>query len=123
MRPYFPAETSQLIFGSLTQAQDGAQAIDDLRYTEAAQKARKARRAGSRRPLGKGGVLLASEARNRVVKKQGDELARAKAIVDKAEQAKRKAKTKAFLTAVATTRRDMVKMRTAQKKLKKELGM
>ena len=56
-----------------------------------------------------------------VVKKQGDELAQAKAIVDKAEQAQRKAKRKAFLTAVATTRRDMVKMRTAQKKLKKEL--
>ena len=30
-------------------------------------------------------------------------------------------KPKALLTAFATTRRDMVKMRTAQKKLKKEL--
>ena len=32
-----------------------------------------------------------------------------------------KAKRKALLMAVATTRRNMVKMRTAQKKLKKEL--
>ena len=56
-----------------------------------------------------------------MVKKQGDELAQAKAIVDKAEQAQIKAKRKAFLTAVATMRRDMVKMCTAQKKLKKEL--
>ena len=81
----------------------------------------KARRTGSRRPLGKGGVLLASEARNMVVKKQGDERAQANAIVDKAEQAQIKARRKAFLTAVATMRRDMVKMRTAQKKLKKVL--
>ena len=46
---------------------------------------------------------------NVVVKKQGDELAQIKA------------KRKALLAAVATTRRDMVKMRNAQKKLKKEL--
>ena len=56
-----------------------------------------------------------------VVKRQGGELAQAKAIVDKAEQSQIKAKRKAFLTAVATTRRDMVKVRTARKKPKKEL--
>ena len=41
--------------------------------------------------------------------------------MDRAEQAQIKAKRKDFLMAVATTRRDMVKMRTAQKKIKKEL--
>ena len=78
-------------------------------HTEAAQGARKARRTGSRQPLGRGGILIASEAMNVVVKKQGDELAQIKA------------KRKALLAAVATTRRDMVKMRNTQKKLKKEL--
>ena len=53
-----------------------------------------------------------------VVKRQEDEVAHAKAIVDRAEQAQIKAKRKALLTAVAATRRDMVKMRTAQKKIK-----
>ena len=52
-----------------------------------------------------------------VVKKQEVELARAKSIVDKTEQAQIKAKRKALLTAVATMRRDMVRVRTAQKKL------
>ena len=55
------------------------------------------------------------------VKRQEDEVAHAKAIVDRAEQAQVKAKRKALSMAVATTRRNMVKMRTAQKKLKKEL--
>ena len=41
--------------------------------------------------------------------------------MDRVEQAQIKAKRKAFLMAVATTRRDIVKMRTAQKKIKKEL--
>ena len=56
-----------------------------------------------------------------VVKRQEDEAAHARALVDRAEQAQIKAKRKALLTAVAATRRDMAKMRTAQKKLKKEL--
>ena len=58
---------------------------------------------------------------NRAAKRQGDELAQAKAIVDKAEQAHIKAKRKALLTAVATMRRGMVKVRTARKKIQKEL--
>ena len=60
--PTFRQRLHDPIFGSLTQAQDGAQAIGDLGYTEAVQKARKARRTGSHRPLGKGGILLALEA-------------------------------------------------------------
>ena len=56
-----------------------------------------------------------------IAKRQEDELAQAKAIVDRAEQARIKAKRKTLLTAVATTRRDMVKMRTARKRLKKGL--
>ena len=55
------------------------------------------------------------------VKWQEDDIAHAKVIVDRAEQAQVKAKKKALLMAVASLRRDMVKMRTAQKKLKKEL--
>ena len=61
--------SGSFILGSLTQGQDRAQAIEDLRHTEAAEKARKARRTGSRRSLGKGGVLLVSEARNMSVKR------------------------------------------------------
>ena len=56
-----------------------------------------------------------------MVKKQGNELAQAKAIVHKGEQAQIKAKRWAFVTAVTTTRRDMVKIRAAQRKFKKEL--
>ena len=56
-----------------------------------------------------------------VIKKQGNELAQAKANVDKAKQALIRAKRKALMATVATTRSDMVKTRTAQKKLKKEL--
>ena len=55
------------------------------------------------------------------VKRKEDEVAHAKAIVDRAEQTQVKAMKKALLMAVASLRRDMVKMRTAQKKLKKEL--
>ena len=69
--------------------------MEDLKHTEAAEKARKARRTGSRRSLQKGGVLLASEARNMVVKRQEDELAQAKAIVDKAGKPQIKAARKA----------------------------
>ena len=55
------------------------------------------------------------------VRRQEDEVAHAKAIVDRAEQAQVKAKKKVLLIAVASLRRELVKMRTAQKKLKKEL--
>ena len=55
--------------------------------TEAAGGARGARRTGSRRSLAKGGALLASEAKNMIVKRQEDEIAQAKAIVGKAEHA------------------------------------
>ena len=56
-----------------------------------------------------------------VVKGQEDVLAQAKPIVDKAEQTQIKAKRKALLTAVATTRRGMVRVCPAQKKLKELL--
>ena len=89
--------------------------MEDLKHAEASEKAGKARRTGSRESLQKGGIILAPEARNMVVKRQEDELAQAKAIVDKAEQTQIKTKRKALLTAVATTRRDMLKISTAQK--------
>ena len=48
-----------------------------------------------------------------IVKGQENEPVQAKAIVDKAKPAGIKTKRKALLTAVATTRRYMVRVRTA----------
>ena len=60
---------------------------EELEHTEAAEKARKARRTASHRSLQKGGILHASETRNMVVQRQEDEVARAKFIVERAEMA------------------------------------
>ena len=68
--------------------------------TEATEKARKARRTGSRRSLQKGDVLLVSETRNMVGGTQEDELAQAKAIVDKPERADVEAESQALSAAV-----------------------
>ena len=59
---------------------------EELEHTEAAEKARKARRTASRRSNQKGGVLYASEARNMTVQRQEDEVARAKAIVEREQR-------------------------------------
>lgn len=53
-------------------------------YTEGAGKAREIRRTTSRRSLQKE-VLSSPQARSTVAKKQEDELAQAKAVVDKAD--------------------------------------
>ena len=63
---------------------------EELEHTEAAEKARKARCTASRRSLQKGGVLYASEARNMAVQRQEDEVARAKAIAERAERHRRR---------------------------------
>ena len=56
-----------------------------------------------------------------VVKTQKAEPAQAKAIVDGAEKAQRKAQRKAFCRTVDIQRRGTMKARTAEEKLKKEL--
>ena len=76
--------------GSLTQAQDGAQAKEDYERTLSAETGRKARCTASRRTMQKGGVLHASEARNMVAIKVEDEVERARGIVDRAAKAEAK---------------------------------
>ena len=107
--------------GSLAQAQTGAQAVEELARTEAAQLARKARRTASHRPVQKGGVLYASEARNIAAVRVEDELVKAKALVDKAAKAEAKKQRKVFLDAVMAKRSEIIKARTARKKLRVEL--
>ena len=89
---------------------------EEPEHTEAAEKARKARHTASHRPLQKGGVLYASEARNMTVQRQEDEVARAKA-----EKTQTKKDRKAFCEEVANKRREILKVRAVQKKLRKEL--
>ncbi|RPB22341.1 hypothetical protein L211DRAFT_788963 [Terfezia boudieri ATCC MYA-4762] len=56
--------------GSIAQAHDGTQAVEDLHKTTAAEKARQARQTASKHSLQKGGVLYASKARAMVKEKQ-----------------------------------------------------
>ena len=86
---------------------------EDLEHTEAADKARKARRTASRRSLQKGGVLFASEARNMAVQRQEDEVVWAKAIVERAEKAQTKKDRKTFCEEVATKRREILNVSAA----------
>ena len=67
------------------------------------------------------GFLYASEARNIAVQKQEDEVARAKAIVERVEKAQTKKDRKAFFEEVATKRREILNVRAARRKLRKEL--
>ena len=60
------------------------------------------------------------QARNMTVQRQEDEVARAKAIVERAEKAQTKDR-KAFCEEVATKRKEILKVRATQKKLRKEL--
>ena len=94
---------------------------EELEHTEAAEKARKARCTASRRSLQKGGVLYASEARNMAVQRQEDEVARTKAIVKRAEKAQAKKGWETFCEEVAAKRTEILQVRTARKKLRKEL--
>ena len=56
-----------------------------------------------------------------VVPGQEDEVARAKVIVERAEKAQTEKDRKAFCEEVATKQREILKVRTARKKLRKEL--
>ena len=82
--------THTLQVHSLAQAQIPAQAVEDLAHIEAAQQARKARRTASHRSIQKGGILYASEARNIAAVRVEDELAKAKALMDKVVKAEAK---------------------------------
>ena len=82
--PTYRQRLHTYLTGSLAQAQTGAQVAEDLARTEAAQLARKTRRTASDRFVQKGGVLYASEARNIAAVRVEDELAKTRALVDKA---------------------------------------
>ena len=70
------------------------------------------------------GVLYASEARNIAAVRvhAEDELAKAKALVEKAARAEAKKQREIFLDAVMARRSEIMKTRTAHKKLRVELG-
>ncbi|KAG0126281.1 hypothetical protein HOY82DRAFT_615466 [Tuber indicum] len=69
--------------GSLVQAQSGAQALEDLQTSKAAELARSARQKRSRRSIQKGGELYAHEARAMVVQKEQETIEKA---VEKAQR-------------------------------------
>ena len=120
--PTYRQRLHTYFIGSLAQAQARAQATEDLAHTEAAQLARKALRTASHRSVQKGGVLYASEARNMAAVRVEDELAKAKALVDRAAKAEAKKQRKVFLDEVMAKRSEIMKARTARKKLRVELG-
>ena len=76
--------------GSLTHAQDGAQAKEDYERTLTAERERKARRTASRRSMQKGGVLYSLEAKNMATVRVGDEVERTRGIVNRAAKAEAK---------------------------------
>jgi len=80
----------QYLKGSLAIAQSGALALQDLENTKAAELARAARQKRSRRPLQKGGVLYAYEAREMVKQKEQDsvekELEKAQRALENAQK-------------------------------------
>ena len=89
--PTYRQRLHTYLTNSLAQAQDGAQATEDLAHTEAAQLAQKARRTASYWSVHvqKGGVLYVPKARNIAAIRVEDELAKAKALVDKAAVTRR----------------------------------
>ena len=121
--PTYRQRLHTYLTGSLAQAQTGAQVAEDLARTEAAQLARKTRRTASHRSVQKGGVLYASEARNIAAVRVEDELAKAKALVEKTAKAEAKKQREIFLDPVMVKRSEIMKVRTARKKLRVELGM
>ena len=76
--------------GSLVQAQLGAQALEDLEHTQAAQKARAARQQGGRYTLqgrGHGGLLYQEEARHMVTDREQMEVNKVAAALKRAQKA------------------------------------
>ena len=84
--------------------------------------ARKTRRIASHRPVQKGGVLCTSGAGNIAALRVEDELAKAKALVEKAGKAEAKKQRKVFLDAATAKRSEIIKVRMACKKLRVKLG-
>ena len=120
--PTFRKRLHTYLTGSIAQAQTGVQVAEDLERTEAAQLARKARQTASHRPAQKGGQLYSSEARSISTVRVEDELVKAKALVDRAAKAEAKKERKGFLDSIMAKRSEMMKVRTARKKLRVELG-
>ena len=79
--------------------------------TEAAQLARKTGRTASRMPAQKGGIFYSSEARNISTVSVEDDLAKIKALVDKASKAEAKKKRKVFLESIMAKRSETIKAR------------
>ena len=83
LSPTIQRKLGKFVRGSLAQVQLGAQALENLAHTQAAQKARAMRQQGGRHTLqgrGHGGVLYAHEARNMVVDREQAEANRAAAV-------------------------------------------
>jgi hypothetical protein len=109
--------------GSLVQAQMGAQAVQDLNLTNAAQNARSIRQEANRRSLQSGGILYASDARAMVRKKEekreADQVAAAQRALERAEEAeqKRQQKTRQIICkAVRKYWREKTKAKKAEEK-------
>ena len=112
--------------GSLVQAQLGAQALEDLEHTQAAQKARAARQQGGRHTLqgGHGGMLYLEEARDVVTDRELVEVNKAAAALKRAQKAADKVVKAPWLAVfkdVKVKLRELRSMRTQQTKLRKAL--
>jgi len=106
----------------------GTQAVEDLHKTTAAEKARQARQAASKRSLQKGGVLYASKARAMVKEKQ--ELSEAQQILStqralaqllKAEETKRQRLRKALCIEIRKYGREKAKAKKEKAKTLRHL--
>jgi len=113
--------------GSLVQAQLGAQALEDLEHTQAAQEARAARQRGGRHTLqgrGHGGMLYAEEARDMVTDREQAEVNNAAAALKRAQKAADKLVKAPWLAVfkdVKVKLKELRSMRTQKTKLRKAL--
>lgn len=90
--PTFKTNLDRFIKGSLTQAQSGAHAYQELANTQAAEQARATRQNRTRRSVQKGGVIYAHQARAIVRKKEEDSAQKKVARAEwELEQAKKEA--------------------------------
>ena len=90
LSPTIQRRLKKFMHGSLVQAQLGAQAIEDLEHTQAAQKARAARQQGGRHTFqgrGHGGMLYMEEARDMVTDREQAEVNKAAAALKRAQKA------------------------------------
>ncbi|KAF8430174.1 hypothetical protein EV426DRAFT_639136 [Tirmania nivea] len=128
LSPTFQRHMRVFTKGSIAQAHDGAQAVEDLHKTTAAQKARQAQQNASKRSLQKGGVLYASKARAMVKEKQA--LSEAQKILStqraltqllKAEERKRERLRKALCKEIRKYGRERAKAEKEKAKTLRQL--